>query len=633
MVPGAAEGAVDQTLSGAAPLNLSFHHGGRRSVALVQAEHQKATVRGRGAATALPRFVDEIAREAGAVTLGVPLQRDLQGTDGRCVAGEASTGQQQPITRRQRHGQRGRRPAGVALQRRRAGQRQMLLPPIRPPEQQRCHVAEGSQLQLAAGEVEPPHHHRGAEAAVVVLLERLLCALQDLWGRDARAQRRRQHAGKTAHRDHCRGAGGEHAGVVEVADARRRSEEPVGVAADGLTGLQHPHEFGLQARAEKHPVLRQQGALQLDGQVELGELAGLHRVDRLQSRLFALLAPTRRLQRSRQGTQQATVTRHRDGAGQLASGEPLAGLGQRLQRPLQALTEASERLATGELAGPVAVAGDGGLLRPLAAALEAARRRQQSEQARLQAIDAVQSSQLAQLDLAVQLQRALLPQDRVFFGPRLQAELVGVLQPGQPVGGDAYGFLAPAPGICHFHYASVLATGTAAVVAMSRLAGMLAAALRAGVTPPQILQRAQEALKQDDDGSLRAAVVVGRLDLASGELQLAALGDVAPLLLRRADGGQQHLALAGTAPLQRDTSGAPATLSVALAAGDRLLLPGAGLASDAAAIGSLQIALERHAERHGARLARDLIDEARQGGGSAAAADRGLLVLSLHERD
>jgi phosphoserine phosphatase RsbU/P len=307
-------------------------------------------------------------------------------------------------------------------------------------------------------------------------------------------------------------------------------------------------------------------------------------------------------------------------------------LARRIEAPLHAMTAASERLAAGDMTAPVAVAGDAGLLQPLAGALERARQRQQQQQLRLQAIDDAQRGKHDQRDLAIQLQRALLPQDRVFFGPRLQAELVGVLQPGQSPGGDSYGFLAPAPGVCLFHYTGVQAAGAAAVVAMSRVAGLLAAAMRAGGTPAQILQRAHEALQQDDDGNLRAAVVVGRLDLGSGELQLAAAGEGGRLLLRRADGRQQRLALAATPPLQREASAFGETLCVALQAGDRLVLPGAGLIRDDATVAALQVALERHADHHGARLARDLVDETRDAG-DASGGDRGLLVLSLQERD
>lgn len=307
-------------------------------------------------------------------------------------------------------------------------------------------------------------------------------------------------------------------------------------------------------------------------------------------------------------------------------------LARRILAPLQAVTEAAERLAVGELATPVSLTGDAGLLRPLAAALERGRQHQQALQAGLQARDEAQRSERAQHDLATQLQRALLPQDRVFFGPQLQAELVGVLQPGRTVGGDSYGFLAPAPGLCLFHYAGVQAEGAAAVVAMSRLAGLLAAAQRAGGSPEQILLRAHEALQQDDEAGLRADVLVGRLDLASGVLQVAAVGEVAPLLLRRADGSQQTLQPEAQAPLQRESAPAAALLQRTLAAGDRLLLAGPALRDDSAGIATLQIALERHAERHGYRLAQALLDELLQAQ-AATAGDRGLLVLSLHERD
>lgn len=309
----------------------------------------------------------------------------------------------------------------------------------------------------------------------------------------------------------------------------------------------------------------------------------------------------------------------------------LAGwLARRIGLPMEQLVEEARRLGDGEVPPARSPAVRSALLQPLAEALQAAAERQRSQGEQLTAALAAQRQTAGERALAQRLQASLLPPNRVFFGTRLQAELVGALRPAAMPMGDSYGFFAPAPGICLFHYLGFHGAGVDAVLAMNRLAAVLPAAMRQGGSAPQILGHTQELLQHDDAVLPAARVLLGRLDLDRGELQLAAAGAGWSLLLRRADGRQQVLALAPATPLQRDGEHAFSTLTLAVDAGDRLLLPGSAPAPQGSdTVESLQVALERHAERAGRHLAAAVLDVL----AANEEADCGLLVLSLRERD
>jgi len=309
-----------------------------------------------------------------------------------------------------------------------------------------------------------------------------------------------------------------------------------------------------------------------------------------------------------------------------------------MTRSLVDLAESAEELAQGNFERPSRRVASKDELGRLVMALDRARQTLKRNFEQLREAADTQRRLHEQMDLTGRMQRSLLPADRVFFGPRLRCELNGCLHPTAEVAGDFYGFVAPAAGICVFYLGDIRGRGIEAMLAMTRLGSLLPGLLRRDERPEKALQRIADITIQGYETEFFAALLLGRLDLDTGELVLVSAGHPSPLL-RRANATQGYLDLPAGPPLGRAGSEWQSWTGV-LEPGDRLILHSDGLLEanhpSLGAFGAdrVQIAVERHADLPPLQLVRALVESGvSHAGAGGVSDDLAVLMVTLQHRD
>jgi len=212
-----------------------------------------------------------------------------------------------------------------------------------------------------------------------------------------------------------------------------------------------------------------------------------------------------------------------------------------------AFTEEDERL-TEYFAG--LVAGAVGRVRAQAAALERA---------------ALQRD----LDLARELQKGLLPLE--FPSPESSPaiDLFAALQPAKEVSGDLYDFFFVEPGKLCFVVGDVSGKGIAAGIFMAMTRTLLRAIARPGMSPAQILTQLNTELCRENEACLFVTMILGIVDVNTGEIVCGLGGHNAPVHITRASAEFGPL---GGAPLGLMPAATFAEWRPDLAPGDALLV-------------------------------------------------------------
>lgn len=197
-----------------------------------------------------------------------------------------------------------------------------------------------------------------------------------------------------------------------------------------------------------------------------------------------------------------------------------------------------------------------------------------------------------ELDAAREIQMAMLPsRSRLEGWPRLR--LAALLEPMRAVGGDFFNVLSIDSDCVVFFIGDVSDKGVPAALFMARTMTLLEPGAARAETPAETLQRVGRVLAQDNPGGMFVTVLVGRLELDSGQLSLASAGHDPPLLRTR-DGRVQTVALETGPALGFEESAEYPEVRLRLLRGDSLLMFTDGLSE----------AEDAHAEAFGeARIA------------------------------
>jgi len=173
------------------------------------------------------------------------------------------------------------------------------------------------------------------------------------------------------------------------------------------------------------------------------------------------------------------------------------------------------------------------------------------------------------LDLARELQKGLLPLQ--FPSPELSPaiDLFASLQPAEEVSGDLYDFFFIEPGKLCFVVGDVSGKGIAAGIFMAMTRTLLRAIARPGMSPAQILTQLNSELCRDNDACLFVTMILGIVDVATGELVCGLGGHNAPVHVTR-DSAQ--LGPLGGAPLGLMPEAKFTEWRPELASGDALLV-------------------------------------------------------------
>jgi sigma-B regulation protein RsbU (phosphoserine phosphatase) len=137
-----------------------------------------------------------------------------------------------------------------------------------------------------------------------------------------------------------------------------------------------------------------------------------------------------------------------------------------------------------------------------------------------------------ELDAAREIQMAMLPsRSRLDRWPGLK--LAALLEPMRAVGGDFFNVLQVDAGRLVFFIGDVSDKGVPAALFMARTMTLLEPWAGRGESPSDILHRVGRVLAQDNASGMFVTVLIGRLEIDSGILNLASAGHDPPLLRNR----------------------------------------------------------------------------------------------------
>ncbi|WP_225540700.1 SpoIIE family protein phosphatase [Xanthomonas sp. XNM01] len=242
----------------------------------------------------------------------------------------------------------------------------------------------------------------------------------------------------------------------------------------------------------------------------------------------------------------------------------------RLLHPIEALTDSAGHFARGDFDYPMARQARRDEVGVMAQAFDTARTSIKRQLGEIGAMAARQQKLESELSIAREIQQSMLPAGRAFETGHALVEAHALLEPATAVGGDFYQFGELEPGVLWFTVGDVSDKGVPAALFMARAVTVLETQARRHGSPERILAEAANGLSEGNEACMFATVLCGRLDVASGRLQLASAGHEPPLLLH-ADGHSEQLELDNGPPLGVEPGARYALYTGVLPAGATLI--------------------------------------------------------------
>ncbi|GLQ88986.1 IcfG protein [Dyella flagellata] len=136
----------------------------------------------------------------------------------------------------------------------------------------------------------------------------------------------------------------------------------------------------------------------------------------------------------------------------------------------------------------------------------------------------------SELDIAQQIQTALLPGPHYLDARCHNFELYAALKPARSVGGDLYSyFMLPSQRFC-FMVGDVADKGIPAALFMARTITLAKAMASHAQSPQQLLQLINQELCRNNDNCMFVTLLCGFLDVVTGHMTLASAGHDPPVL-------------------------------------------------------------------------------------------------------
>lgn len=152
----------------------------------------------------------------------------------------------------------------------------------------------------------------------------------------------------------------------------------------------------------------------------------------------------------------------------------------------------------------------------------------------------------AELDAARSIQQAMLPRPEALARLDPRVEVTAILEPARSVGGDFYDVVELEPGLIAFAVADVTGKGVPAALFMALSKALAKGALLRGPLE-QVAPSLQAELSRDAPDEMGLTMLLGTLDLATGQVRLINAGHENPFLIR-ADGRVEEFAMEGGPP-------------------------------------------------------------------------------------
>ena len=238
--------------------------------------------------------------------------------------------------------------------------------------------------------------------------------------------------------------------------------------------------------------------------------------------------------------------------------------------PIEKLTDSAHHFSQGDFEYPLPYVQRSDEVGVMARAFDAARGSIKQQMHEIGQMASARQKLESELSIARDIQQSMLPAARAFDTAHMHVEAHAVLEPATAVGGDFYQFSELEPGVLWFVVGDVSDKGIPAALFMARTLTVLEQMARRHGTPAKILAAASVRLAENNETCMFATVLCGRLEVASGRIQLASAGHDPPLLLH-VDGRSELLQVAGGMPLGFEPSDDFPPYEGTLAAGTTLV--------------------------------------------------------------
>nr|WP_228729128.1 MULTISPECIES: SpoIIE family protein phosphatase [Xanthomonas] len=242
----------------------------------------------------------------------------------------------------------------------------------------------------------------------------------------------------------------------------------------------------------------------------------------------------------------------------------------KLTRPIEELTDTAEHFRRGEFEYPLQHIERDDEVGVMARAFDSARDAIRHHIAEIGEMTAARERMHSELQIAREIQQAMLPSGRTFDRASSHLETCAWLEPAKAVGGDFYHFVETEPGLLWFVVGDVSDKGVPAALFMARAVSVLEIAARRYTRPDAILIAASTRLAENNETCMFATVLCGLINVVSGDYWLASAGHEPPLLID-IDGKARPLPLETGAPLGIEPQESYPVLQGRMSAGQTLL--------------------------------------------------------------
>jgi sigma-B regulation protein RsbU (phosphoserine phosphatase) len=224
-----------------------------------------------------------------------------------------------------------------------------------------------------------------------------------------------------------------------------------------------------------------------------------------------------------------------------------------IAKPIEDLTESARHFAMGEFGYPLRHTQREDEVGVLARAFDSARASIKQQMSEIADMGAARARLEGELNIAADIQQAMLPIGSQFDAGEVHLEFHGLLEPAKAVGGDFYNLFERDGDSLWFVIGDVSDKGVPAALFMARTMTVLEVAAQLGGSPGKALQEAAKHLIEGNETCMFATVLCGVIELRTGALSLASAGHEPPVLLR-ADGTREFVPVPTEGPLGVDVA-------------------------------------------------------------------------------
>ncbi|WP_290887813.1 SpoIIE family protein phosphatase [Arenimonas sp.] len=224
-----------------------------------------------------------------------------------------------------------------------------------------------------------------------------------------------------------------------------------------------------------------------------------------------------------------------------------------IARPIEDITNTARHFAKGEFDYPLGHTDREDEVGVLARAFDTARGSIKRQMTEIADMGAARARLEGELNIAANIQQAMLPAGSEFDAGEAHLEFHGMLEPAKAVGGDFYNLFERDGDSLWFVIGDVSDKGVPAALFMARTMTVLEVAAQLGGSPGKALREAAKHLVEGNETCMFATVLCGVIELRTGALALASAGHEAPVILR-ADGRREFVPVPTEGPLGVDVA-------------------------------------------------------------------------------